>query len=156
MNTRITCTTCLVDYTRTSTGVTVLDVVSRDESFQPHQLTMADVHTCPGCGHRVLAGYSDQPFVRHVDVEDFKTDFSSTEKVYLVFEKPDHTHKYVKKVNAIVGGTYIEFQLKCQRIIIHMRAILGSPVKTETLTSIMRWRHLKKAGKHVRDEKAIV
>lgn len=44
-----------------------VNVEEHREDGSAHKIWSADVLECPGCGYRILAGFSDRPLARHHD-----------------------------------------------------------------------------------------
>ncbi len=59
------CSDCQVEFEVEKQAVIVVDY---DSSGQALSMTFADEMSCPKCGHKVVDGFGDFPFLYHADI----------------------------------------------------------------------------------------
>lgn len=89
---KMICCNCQVEYRPDRNGVVVIDMFQQPP--QPYKLYEADRWYCPGCGHKVVAGFG-QRYAEH-----FQPDFD--EQLAAALRKP-HVYNFERVGDAAVG-----------------------------------------------------
>ena len=59
------CSRCEVEMRPSKNNVVVVDYAH--DPPQPYQIWSADEWTCPKCGHRIIVGFGESPYIRHFE-----------------------------------------------------------------------------------------
>ena len=81
------CVTCQLEYQVEKQGIYVIEVAS----FGAYKIWHADLHQCPKCGHRIIAGFADCAISEHYKdgFGELLKDVLESGKGYILKEKDD-------------------------------------------------------------------
>jgi ribosomal protein L37AE/L43A len=93
--TRLLCPECEVELVVYKTGVDVIETrLTSNDVQQPMRLWRADVWECPGCGMRIIAGFSTTP---ESDFEpEFKSSVTKAKRAHNYYYDNERNKKHIR------------------------------------------------------------
>jgi len=81
------CVTCQLQYEVEKQGIYVVEMAA----FGAYKIWCADLHRCPKCGHRIIAGFADHRISEHYEPEfkELLQQVMESGNAYILKEKDD-------------------------------------------------------------------